>query len=210
MRFAFLGILILVVQIAHAEFVLEFGEAGIVGDNSFDAAPNGTFDVQVYLTQTNSESRLSSASTALAIADFTITITGTDVLPTATAFGTGFVDDFSGNTGVSGTTARVAQFESSFLGTSGVTTSADGLDDNSVLLGTITFTVGATASGVFNLQVSQRADFGSLSVANTPFPSPINAANGTGTLTVTAVPEPSSLLFLTAIVGAATVRRRKR
>jgi MYXO-CTERM domain-containing protein len=206
-----LSLFAVVTSPCSAAFILEFGELGVVGDNSYAGTTGDTIVAQVYLTQTGGETALSSSSTALAIADFEITINGTGVTPVAPTVGPGFVND--GNTGVSGLTARIAEFESSGSGNVGVTTSADGVNDNSVLLGTISYQIGPTAGGVYNLSVAQHPTFGSFSLASALIPTPIIVSPASATLNVTAVPEPASLglagLAAVAAFGSARYRQRR-
>lgn len=195
---------------AQADLILGFAKGGSFS-TSFSAAPNSTLTLQLILTQSNGETRLSNPG--LAIADFQVAIDGLNVAPTAFTFGTGFVDDTSTNSRITGLSTRIAEF----TGSNGITSNVDSNGDttlDSVLLGTVTYNIGALASGNYNLSVQKRTEEGAFSIDNSPG-IPLNVtnvvSNGSATLTITAVPEPSSAVFL--MLGglwACVARRRLR
>lgn len=192
-------LVVLLCQSSLAGLILEFGQGNTPGSTTFNSPINSSLTLQLYLTQTGTETRLSSASTGLAIADFEVTLSnGSGVTPVSVAFGPGFIDDTSGNTGITGLIARIAEFESSASGNVGVTTATDGVSDNSILLGTVTLQVGNSALGPVTLTISQRPALGSFSLADPLLPSSINVTSGTATLFITAVPEPSALVLCMA------------
>ncbi len=196
---------------AQADLILGFAKGGSFS-TSFSAASNSSLTLQLILTQSNGETRLTNPG--LAIADFDVVIDGVNVAPTAFTFGTGFVNDT--NSGITGLSTRIAEFESSLSGKNGITANIDGNGDttlDSVLLGTVTYNIGALASGNYNLSVLKRTAFGSFSIADPVFPDNVTnvVSNGSATLTITAVPEPSSTVFL--MLGglwACVARRRLR
>lgn len=192
-----------------ADFILQLGQSGGVGDNSFSGSPGDTIVAQIYLTQTGGETRLSSSSTALVTADFHVTIDGSLVTPVATTFGPGFSDDTSGHTHIFLNDARIAEFATERTGHVGVTTSADGVADDSVLLGTVSFLIAPGASGIYNLSVTPDSSYGAFSVATPGTPEPIGVTGGVGTLSVAAVPEPSSLVLSAVGIAAVVCRSRK-
>ena len=183
---------------AQADLMLGFAQ-GNSFTTSFSKAPNSNLTVQLILTQSNGETRLSTPG--LAIADFQVAINGANISPTAFTFGTGFVDDTSTNSGITGLSTRIAEFESSFTGNNGVTANLDSNGDttlDSVLLGTVTYNIGILASGNYNLTIVKRTELGSFSIAAPVLPLDVTnvVSNGSATLTITAVPEPSSAVFL--------------
>ena len=196
---------------AQADLMLGFAQGGSFS-TSFSAAPNSTLTLQLILTQSNGETRLSNPG--LAIADFQVAVDGVNVAPTAFTFGTGFVDDTSTNSRITGLTARIAEF----TGSNGITANVDSNGDttlDSVLLGTVTYNIGALASGNYNLTVLKRTEQGAFSIAAPQLSLTIDVTNvvtnGSATLTITAVPEPSSAVFL--MLGglwACVARRRLR
>lgn len=198
-----------------AGFILQLGQSGTVGNNVFAGSPGDTVVMQIYLTQTGGETRLSSSSTALVSADFHVTIDGSLVSPVATSFGPGFKDDTSGKTGFTLSDARIAEFASEQSGHVGVTTSADGVSDNSVLLGTVSFLIAPGASGIYNLSAARdtSSPLGSFALA-AGYPQTIDVSSGFGTLEVSSTPEPSSLVLSAIGIAAVAYRtckqRRKR
>jgi PEP-CTERM motif len=196
---------------AHADFILGFAQGGTFS-TSFSAAPNSNLTLQLILTQSTGETRLSNPG--LAIADFDVVINGANVAPTAFTFGTGFVDDTSNNSGITGLSTRIAEFESSFSGNSGVTANVDSNGDtvlDSVLLGTVTYNIGTMASGNYNLSVLKRDALSAFSIAAPGLPIDVTSvvSNGSAILTITAVPEPSSAVFLIlgGLLGCVARRR---
>lgn len=200
---------------ALSDFVLQFGQSGVVGANSFSGSVGQTIVAEVYLTQTGGETRLSSSSTGLVSADFTVTIDRTSVAPVSTSFGPGFVEDGTFNTGVSPSSARISEVEAGQTGQVGVTTAVDGTNDNSVLLGTVSLQIAPGANGTYQLSVAQdnASAFGAFSLADPGFPQSISVTSGSGTLTISAVPEPSTLalfgLAAAAAIGRASKSRRQ-
>ena len=198
---------------AQADLILGFAQ-GNSFTTSFSKAPNSTLTLQLILTQSNGETRLTNPG--LAIADFQVAIDGVNVAPTAFTFGTGFVNDTSTNSGITGLSTRIAEFESSLTGNNGVTANLDSNGDttlDSVLLGTVTYNIGVLASGNYNLTIVKRTEFGAFSIAAPGLPLDVTnlVSNGSATLTITAVPEPSSAVFL--ILGGllgCVARRRLR
>lgn len=200
---------------AQADLMLGFAQ-GNSFTTSFSKAPNSTLTLQLILTQSNGETRLSTPG--LAIADFQVAINGANISPTAFTFGTGFVNDTTTNSGITGLSTRIAEFESSFTGNNGVTANLDSNGDttlDSVLLGTVTYNIGVLASGNYNLTIVKRTEQGAFSIATTAPSLPLDVtnlvSNGSATLTITAVPEPSSAVFL--ILGGllgCVARRRLR
>lgn len=199
-----------------AGFILQLGQSGTVGNNTFAGSPGDTVVMQIYLTQTDGETRLSSSSTALVSADFHLTIDGSLVSPVATSFGPGLKDDTSGKTGFTLSDARIAEIAKEQTGHVGVTTSADGVSDNSVLLGTVSFLIAPGASGIYNLSAARdtSSPLGSFALADPDYPQRIDVSSGFGTLEVSSTPEPSSLVLSAIGIAAVAYRsckqRRKR
>lgn len=212
--FSLCALLVVAASSADAQsFVLEFGRNDMVASTGAplltSVAPNSTLELQVYLTQIDPESRLDDPATGLAIADFTVD-TGslsTEFAPTSFTIGPGFIDD--GNSGISGNTVRLALVESTRIAQTGVTTSADGTADDSVLLGSITYNVGPNAAGAFELVAAPVGGIFPFAVADSSgFPASIVVAPGSAT--VTAVPEASHFAALGfAVAGFCLSRRRK-
>jgi hypothetical protein len=198
---------------AHADFILGFAQGGLAS-TSFSAAPNSNLTLQLILTQSTGETRLSNPG--LAIADFDVVINGANVAPTAFTFGTGFVNDGSGNSGIASLSTRIAEFESTLSGNNGITVNVDSNGDtalDSVLLGTVTYNIGTLASGSYNLTVQKRTALGAFSIA-APAPGlPTDVtnfvSNGSAILTITAVPEPSSAVFVALSCLAVYVAKRR-
>ncbi len=203
---------------ASAAFVLEFGRSGVVASNggtfTTSAVAGGTISLEIYLTQTSGEGRLSDSSTGVAIADLQIAVTsgGAELVPISFELGPGFVDDQQGRTGIAGQTVRLAMVEPTALGFPGVTASSDGVADNSVRLGTINYTLGADAGVLYEVTATASTGIFPFALAGGAagsFPVNVTAAQGTA---VIAVPEPSAfaLMGLGALFVGYRQRRRSK
>lgn len=198
---------------AKADLILQLGTAGDVGRSSYLTVAGNDLTVDVFLQQTAGENRLTTANTALAIADFEVTVANAlegipQVVPKSFQFGPGFVDD--GNAKITGQTLRLSEFESSGSGDIGVTTANDGIAiNNAVLLGRVTFSISTLAEGVYTLNVRQTPVFSPFALADPGFPIPITVAATSGAINVSAVPEPSSLILMTALTFGMLFRRRR-
>ncbi len=198
---------------ARAEFVLQFGSDGVPGSDSFSVRGGDPFVLDFYLTQTGSEDRLDSSSTGLVNADLTFAFDGGSGVALADfTLGPGFVDDQQGNTGIEGRTLRLAQVDETLTGETGVTTDRDGVADDSVLLGQGTLAIDPFTDGDFDLSLGPSDSPFAFALANPDgFPTELTLASSTGTLSVTAIPEPGSLLALSVLaVGGVVYCQRRR
>lgn len=197
---------------ANAEFLFNFNAGGGFASPTIDVRPGESIVVEVLLTQTNSESRLT--TDGLVLMDFTVASSnGADVTTVDSSFGPGFVDNtFASQTGFNDAFARVDEVSSDPLGASGPKTDNNSIDADSTLLGTVSYDISATASGSYTLTVSANEDGIGQRVAlgGSPFPENITVAGNSLTLHVVAIPEPSGAMLLAAAGVAALVRRRTR
>ena len=222
---------------ANADLVYNFGQNGVVGGTDFVANAGDSITLEIYITQTGtfdvfgtsvSDFRLSNNPGAFGLGadDFNFVVgTGAEsaVVPrdigTGLTFGAGLLDDgTSARVGSSGVRAAFFASQDNNMTITPVFADAVGapmgfmsndlpIGDNSILLAEITLDVGIDASGPFDLSTSA-AGVGALignSVLAGPFVTP---GTGTATLTVTAVPEPSTWALLG--LGTLVVARRHR
>lgn len=96
---------------------------------------------------------------------------------------------------------------------SGVTTANTTIDgtNNSILLASLIFDVSANATGPISLSATPLVDpFGDrFTVVGAVFPDSIVVDDGSISLNVTAVPEPSSIALLSFVAIPVLLRRRK-
>lgn len=171
-------------------------------------APGDTVDVQVFLTQTDTTSiltdeGLSSAGVRVEF-DLNQPIDRAEVLSLSNIISNPAFDEndplFTGSELVPGHSAGL--FDGiSFLGTPVV--------GNSVLLGTFTFTSGAIGGEVTNLRATDFSAFTETvsGVVGTPLDGMIG--DGLATITVSAIPEPSSVAMIGAAAVLVCLRRRR-
>jgi hypothetical protein len=195
---------------ARADFSYQFADAGGTASSNFTVSQGGTVDIRVYLLQTGGSTNLTAAGltdggvslTFSASGPFTVTSTA-NIFPGPDFGGTNHTS-LSTN---SGTTTATVQVHNS----TPVLAPTSGADQNRILLGTFRF------SGV-----TPGSD---LTVTTLPDPNSANNIDGNGVnldsmihnssaaITVTAVPEPGSIV-LTGLAasgfGFGLWKRRRR
>lgn len=197
----------LLVSPAQAALVLQFGQDGTAGVTNFSAQPNDTLQVEVYITQTDGDTRLSDQGLSSFQFDFTIGGDGSVIHgPQGSFMFQDGLDNFA-------TEARTDQLldvgafadndPSDATGTKVIPVKAP-----TILLGIATVNVGETASGDYSFAIAPASDATSFSTGDDPFRGSVTVDPGSATLTVnaTAVPEPSYLAI--AVAGLALRLRR--
>ena len=206
-------------SISNAAFVLSIHDGAVFNPSNVIVNPGDTVTINFLITQSAPDTVLSPGQAGLLGADFTATVSGTDVTPTAVSIGSGFGDagllgSMPQETTITGQTIRWSIIESSQI--SGVTTANDtgNLDPagNSVVLGTATFAIDSNAALGLNLvTITPNVD----GLGDRFFDSNINTLDidpqtTTFNFNVSAVPEPSSGATLLILGGILSLRRRKR
>lgn len=214
----FLAVALSMTGRSHAGFVISIHDGATFGPSNVIVNPNDIVTVDFLLTQTAGETRLDNAATGLVFANFSATVSGSDIVPTVVNVNPSFVD--LGTTGIAGQVVTLDVFDNSTpFATAGVTTANDVamLDPTgeSVVIGSATFTVGTTASGVHTVTIEPIQDGAGMdlfSIADPSFPVNIDVdpQPTTFTFTVAAVPEPSSCAILMLGCAAIAARRRRR
>ena len=196
----------LVNQSVHAGFMYSFGQT------NFDVVAGGTVDVPVYLLQVDAMGdpvnlTIDGIFSGGVRVFFNVTppsdpaavLSLADIVPNP-MFDTDLPPDFDLVVGESaGFVDSIDFFSPALMG-------------NNILLGTFTFTAGNVIGEVTNLRAEDFSSAPNETIANDPFFTPLDNLIGTGgaTITVTAVPEPSSLTQFCVAAFAATLRRRRR
>lgn len=213
--FAFVLAAVVQTNASAQSFVLEFGRGGAVASDGSvfrtSSLPNTSVTLEIYLTQIAPETRLQDDATGVALADFTVDVTsgGTQLTPTAFTFGPGLVDDLSGNSQITGQQVRLAMIELNGLGQTGATTATDGVNDNSVLLGSVTYDIGANPAASYTVTAQSVGGLSPFAVADPVFPVGIPVTTNTA---VVSTPEPSHAIMLAmgSMVCGYGYRRRKK
>lgn len=218
---AFLWVLILTAHHqARADYVLNISDGVNFAPSVVNVNAGSTVTISFLATQTDGANFFDSPTTGLVAGDFDATVSGSDITPVSFSINSLFTDvGGTEPTAISGQEVRFNIFEITGTGAPGITVANDigGLDPggDSVVLGTATFNVSASAVGShvvtivpnkdgFGNDLFLRADTGSI-----PLQLEFNDPT-TFTFNVTAVPEPSSFGALLLIGGALTLRRRRR
>jgi hypothetical protein len=217
---ALLGCLVLS-RPARAQYTYEFAEAGTFS-SSFTVAQGSTVAVQVYLVGTNSAGNNNLASNGLSSGGVGLqyATNGPFTIPGASsnnpnivgnpAFGNSNNSVVNGGNGQFGTgNTSTATVQNTSFGTPVYPSTTDANGNNAVLLGTFTFTGVSPASGT--------------TIAVTP--SSVSNVDGAGnaldsmitsssfSITVTAVPEPGSLMLTSlaaSVLGLGVWKRRRK
>lgn len=205
---------------ANAAFVLEFGQNGIVGVNEFVVTPGGPLEVEVYISPRANLVTIPGVGTfpvperGLVDEGLGSFVLGVDVAGSGVRlgdisslrFGTGFFDD--------GTSRRVSDVRmeaASFgerVGESAVVPVKASNETESILLGTAQFLVDADFLGSATISAGQaNPDLSFFSLGPNPTSGLVNV--GSVSASVTAVPEPGSLIALTLLSAAGFVYRRR-
>ncbi len=208
--------------VCNAALVLQFGQGASVGLNSFSVSPGDTISVDVYLTQTDSETRLNDENTSVSGYEFNLSLFDVMTLSPSTdvsflnsvvygpSFITSNISTFNGSIAtIAGESSKAPNPE-----VPGVIASDDGVADNSVLLATIEIQLTNASSGTFRLTATPASDpFGSkIFSPDTVLFGGLSVGSGTADFSVTAVPEPSSLIGVgfACFVGFGGRRWRRR
>ncbi|MGV3486425.1 MAG: PEP-CTERM sorting domain-containing protein [Planctomycetaceae bacterium] len=201
---------------SSAAFVINFGSSSTFSPSHINVVAGETVAINVFLTQTDGENRLSSASTGLVSADFSLSSSdGSDVVPLSFSFGSGFENRPGSSSGIAGNLARIdEQEETDPFGKTGVTTANTSFDtsNNSILLGTVNFQIAGDATGFYTIFADPNVDqFGDrFTVVGTVLPESIDVLSNSIDLQVTAVPEPSSVIAIAALGGVGLIHRSRR
>ena len=206
-------------SISNAAFVLSIHDGAVFNPSNVIVNPGDTVTINFLITQSTPDTVLSPGQAGLLGADFTATVSGTDVTPTSVSIGSGFSDagligGMPQETLITGQTIRWSLLETSQVG--GVTTANDAanLDPsaNSVVLGSATFAIDSNAALGLNLvTITPNVDgLGDRFFDSNINTLDINPQTTTFNFNVSAVPEPSSGAALLIVGGLMSLRRRKR
>ncbi|MGB7345416.1 MAG: PEP-CTERM sorting domain-containing protein [Pirellulaceae bacterium] len=220
-RLLVIGLIIATSNRSDADFVLNISDGVNFAPSVVNVNAGSTVTLSFLITESGT-SFFDSPLTGLTSADFDATVAGSGITPTSFAINPSFIDigDGAEPTGISGQEVRFNLAEPTLTGLAGVTVANDligGLDpsNNSIVLGTATFTIDSGAVGTRLVSIVPNADgFGDrFTRADSPslFPVVLDVEPlTTFTFNVTAVPEPSSFGALMLLGGALTLRRRRR
>jgi hypothetical protein len=196
---------------ARADFQYEFAQGGTVG-TSFSVAQGSTIDIQVYLLQTNGPTTNSTNLTAKGLsfggvalqysASAPFSIASTSAITPNSAFST----SSPALSTSSGTTTASLQLQND----SPVFAPTTGTNAGAILLGTFTFTGSSVGTSTTVSALPNANGANNVDGAGTNLDSLI--ANSSASITVTAVPEPGSVVLtgLLALGIAGAARRRLR
>ena len=202
-------------QVARADFVLSVSVAGSAPSNApLDQPAGAMFDISFFLTQTNGESRLDSRSSGLDGAEFNVQFDRpTDLSVTSISPGPRMIDNPVGgiDSTITSDGAFISIIDDSEDGFTGAVVCDDGVNDDSILLSTLSVLIDPSASGLYEVSFTPTNSFAFTLADATGFPQPISVGPGARSFTVTAVPEPSSILFLCTLGPLViSIRRRPR
>jgi hypothetical protein len=203
---------------ARADLVIEVGVGSAIGGTSFDVRAGESIDLDLYITQTSPTVRLDSEAKSINSAEVLLSLTGGNNLtfsPPVT-FSNFFADPTS-LTQIEDArlyfSAGSTKTPSSALGGEipGVLASEDGVDDDSLRLGTFRLQADLLASGLYtvDLQAGMAGGFNGTTTPDTPFTG-VALTPGSFRINVSAIPEPSSLLLLGSITTGSLFFRRRR
>lgn len=203
---------------AKAELVIEVGLDGLIGGSNFDLRAGEFIELDLYITQRAPTVRLDSEATSINSAEVLLTLTGGDNLffSPPVSFSNFFADP-TGLTQLEDArlyfSAGSTKAASGDLGGEipGVLASDDGVDDDSLRLGTFRLQADLLASGIYtvDLQAGMAGGFNGTTTPDTPFAG-VDLTPNSFTINVTAIPEPSSVFVLGMLATAGGFWRRQR
>ncbi|MEO9594245.1 PEP-CTERM sorting domain-containing protein [Rhodopirellula bahusiensis] len=200
---AFLAVLLFSSSYCHADFVLRIGPLGV---SPIIASQGDQVQLDLFIEQTNGETRLNSSATGLSTARFDFTVSDSSAIATSSFAIANLFDDAT-IAPISSLTPSGAFFAITSPGapTTGITATND-----LILLGSATIDISATALGNYTigLEPDSAAAF---TLASPGFPTVINVSPGEALIQVSAsaVPEPSFFVLLTSGGGALCYFRRR-
>jgi hypothetical protein len=204
--------------VARADFSFVFtdGSGNTVANNAFSVNQGSTLNIQIWLLESNGETRLRSPGLNTGGVKLTYNQTIANVTTVTGNTGTGAFDMSTNNIGTG--SAIVRDFQTNNTGT-GVVAPSTGTNADRILLGTFTFT-GVSPGSTSTLTALPDAGAIPPISDNTLNDSPTFTSldsliqNSSAVITVTAVPEPGSLalvtLFSAGMVGMVIRRLRRK
>ncbi len=201
-----------------AELILQFGKEGVVGATDFSVAPGQSQLIDIFLTQTPGDTRLTSPG--LGLGAFRLILSSPDITHAPLAsfqFGPGFVEGENGLSELNGQTLLI-DLKGTPVDPFTVTPVTTTGGSSSIKLGTTVLTAMPGAFGPYGLELrSGRDPVGADPVTpdfilgNSALGAFVAVSPSTATLNVSPVPEPSSfaLLIFTATTASIVFRRRR-
>lgn len=202
---------------AQAALVIEVGDGATIGGTIYNLQAGEFLDLDLYITQTAPTDRLNDVATSINSAEVELLLSGGSnvAFSNPIVFGNFFGDPTMSTQleaarlyfSVGSTKAASAALGGEIPG---VLASEDGVDDDSLRLGSFRLQADALASGTYTIDLAagMAGGFNGTTTPDTPF-NGVELTPSSFTVNVTAIPEPGATLCVAFLAAGFGLRRRR-